>query len=134
MLATRVRLRPCSERCTRESVGRSTVMVPSTWLTRIAGGNVRASVPSAPLTLTWLPLNVTSTPGGIVIGILPMRDISSPHVGDHFAAQLGALRGASGHQPVRGRDDGDAQAAEDAGDLALARVDAQARPADAAQP
>src|SRR5258708_4248631 len=134
MLATRVRVSPCSERCTRESVGRSTVTVPSARLMRMAAGIVRARAPRSPLTLTWLPSTVTSTPGGTVIGILPMRDTGSPHVGDDFAAQLGALRGAPGHQSVRGRDDGDAQPAEHAGDLTLARVDAQARPADAAQP
>src|SRR5437016_2493672 len=117
----------------RESVGRSTVTVPSSTTTRIDGDSVRVSVPLSPDTLTWLPSSVTVTPGGTVTGILPMRDIRSPHVGDDFAAEPGALRGASGHEAVRRRDDRDAETAEHARDLRLARVHTQTRLADAAQ-
>src|SRR5439155_292611 len=56
-----------------------------------------------------------------------------PDKGEDFPAQSLSLGFATGHDAGRGRDDGDAEPAEDARHLGLARVDAQARLADASQ-
>src|SRR5579864_309204 len=110
-------------------------MTPVSTLISIEGANVRCSVPREPVTLRRLPFSrATSTPSGTGIGSLPMRDIRhSPHERDDFAAQSGALRGAPGHQPARGRDDRDAEATEHTGDLGLPRIDAEPRTADPPQ-
>ena len=81
MLATSVRVSPCSEREARWSSGRVTDRVPSaTRSTRIGDGTVWLSVPLGPLTVTCAPSMVTSTPAGTVIGSRPMRDMSYlPH-------------------------------------------------------
>src|SRR5580700_3049406 len=136
MLATRVRVSPCIDRWMRAFEGRSTVINPGSTLMSIEGTKVRCSVPRDPVTLRRLPVSrATSTPAGTGIGSLPMRDIrnASPHEGDDFAAQPGALGCATGHQTARRGDDRHAEAAEHPGDLRLARVDAQAGPADPAQ-
>src|ERR1700730_5079371 len=136
MLATSVRVRPCSERWMRAFEGRSTVIVPVSTLMSIDGAKVRCNVPREPVTLRRLPVSrATSTPSGTGIGSLPIRDIRSglPHERDDFAAQSGALRRASGHQTARGRDDGNAQPSEHPRDLGLARVHAQPGAADPAQ-
>src|SRR3954464_3732600 len=53
-----------------------------------------------------------------------------PDVREDLAAELGLLGLAPGHDPVRGGDDHDAEAAEHARNVGLLRVDAQARLAD----
>src|ERR1700680_2450474 len=136
MFATSVRVSPCRERWMRASEGRATVMIPPSTLMSIDGAKVRWRVPREPVTLRRLPVSrATSTPVGTGIGSLPMRDIrkTSPHEGDDFAAESGALRSAPGHQTPRGGDDRHPQAAEHPGDLRLACVDAQPGPADPAE-
>src|SRR5580700_4211610 len=136
MLATRVRVSPCIDRWMRAFEGRSTVINPGSTLMSIEGTKVRCSVPRDPVTLRRLPVSrATSTPAGTGIGSLPMRDIrnASPHEGDDFAAQPGALRCTSGHESARGGDDRHPQPAENTRDLRFARVDAQPGPADPAQ-
>ena len=105
-------------------------MTPVSTLISIDGAKVRCSVPREPVTLRRLPFSrATSTPSGTGIGSLPMRDIriDLPHERDDFAAQSGTLRGAPGHQSARRRDDRDAEATENARDLGLAGIHAQAR-------
>src|ERR1700733_6208175 len=94
----------------------------------IGSAMVCESVPLGPFTVTSRPLMVTSTPLGTVIGSLPMRlmsDLPSPDVGEDFPAYslLGALtiRAEAG----RCRDDRDAEAAEDLGQVGGLRVYAQ---------
>src|SRR4029077_4477073 len=119
------------------SFARTTVNVPSARSTFTSGWNVRRSSPFGPFTETCWPFTVTSTPLGSVTGSLPMRLMSSsplPHVRQDLAAEGLALGLAAGHQARGGRDDRDAQAAEDPWHLGLARVDAQAWPADPPDP
>src|SRR5512135_1543451 len=86
-------------------------------------------VPFGPFTVTLLPACLTSTPFGSWIGFLPMRDmrISLPDLAEDFAAdaRLGGL--CSGEHAAGGRDDGQAETAEDLGNLFLATVDPPAR-------
>src|ERR1700704_665395 len=129
MLATRVRVSPCMERCSRPSEGRSQTTVPSATLTAIWAGRDRSSVPLGPVTLTWLALTSTWTPAGTGIGSFPIRLIGSsplsPDVAQHFAAKAGAQRLASAHHALAGAEHYQAKAAENARDLGLARIDAQ---------
>src|SRR5882672_7127599 len=76
---------------------------------------------------------VTSTPDGTVMGRRPMRDMSFrlPDEREDFAAQLRLARLLAGHDPLARADDDNAQAAEHPRDVRLARVDTQARLADA---
>ena len=96
------------------------------------GGASRLSVPLGPLTVTWRPSIVTSTPDGTVMGRRPIRDMSSrlPDEREDFAAELRLAGLLAGHDPLARADDDDAEAAEDARDVGLARVDAQAGLAD----
>src|SRR6185503_2263416 len=75
------------------------------------------------------PSILTSTPCGTTTGRRPMRLIS-PDVGEDFPAQPLLLGLAPGHDAGRGRDDRDAEATEHARHLGLARIYAEARPAD----
>src|SRR5918994_2081503 len=71
---------------------------------------------------------------GISMGFLPIRDISLPDEGDHFAADA-ALRGlAARDEPGRGGQDRGAETAEHARQAVLARVDATAGARDALDP
>src|SRR6185437_1627722 len=77
----------------------------------------------------------TSTPLGIWIGSRPMRDMSSsplPDVGEDFAAHAALRALLVSEQTARGRDDRDAQAAENARQVRRLGVYAQARLADPA--
>src|SRR5450755_875267 len=89
--------------------------------------NWRDSVPSGPLTEISPGPTFTSTFGGSLIGLLPMRDMFfSPSRDDaqHFAADTGGACLAIGHDAVRGRDDGDSQSVHHPRDIVLAFVDA----------
>src|ERR1700720_3672441 len=128
MLATSARKVPCIALAsalaalnTRVSPFFSTVMAVPNW---------RDSVPSGPLTEISPGPTFTSTFGGSLIGLLPMRDMfCSPSRDDaqHFAADAGGARLAIGHDAVRGRDDGNSQSVHHPRDVILAFVDAQAR-------
>src|SRR4030081_497295 len=96
------------------SFARTTVSVPSARSTFTSGWNVRRSSPFGPFTDTFWPLTVTSTPFGRATGSFPMRlTSSSPHVRQDLAAEGLLLGLAAGHETRGGRDDRDAQAAED---------------------
>src|ERR671936_211760 len=136
MLATSERTSPCRARLSRSSSGRSTRTRASSWRTVIRGGSVWLSVPRGPVTVAWRPSSLTSTPAGSGMGSLPIRDMlllpSLPHVGQHLAADAGPVGRAVGQQAAGGRDDGDAEAAEDPRQALLLGVDAQAGLGDAA--
>src|SRR4249919_2985908 len=118
------------------SVGRVTTSVPSSRLTVMSGWSARLSVPFGPVTVTLRPSIVTSTPDGTAMGRRPIRDMSFrlPDEREDFAAQLRLTRLLAGHDPLARADDDDAQAAEDARDVRLARVHAQAGLADPLEP
>src|SRR5258705_9739787 len=132
MLLTSVRVRPWSCLWVFCSVGRVTTMVPSSRLTGMSGCRERLRLPFGPVTVTLRPSMVTSTPDGTVMGRRPMRDMSCrlPDEREDFAAQLRLSRLLAGHDPLARADDDDAEAAEHARDVRLARVDAQAGLAD----
>src|SRR5690348_9052643 len=129
MLATKVRLRPCSARLRFSSSGRVTTSVPSSaFEIEMGSATVWVSVPFGPLTVTRRSVMSTSTPLGIWIGSRPMRDMSEtplPDVGEDFAAHAALRALLVGEQTVRCRDDRDAEAAEDARQVGRLRVDAQ---------
>src|ERR1700761_5279539 len=72
----------------------------------------------------------TSTPLGTVMGSRPILDIAAsplPDVGEDFAAHAALVGLLVGQQPAGRRDDRDAQAAQDLGQVVLLRVNPQTR-------
>src|SRR4029453_13309722 len=116
MLATKVRVRPCSDLLTRSSSGRVTRSSPFSPRVTLIGSATRCSrAPLGPRTLTSWPSTVTSTPEGMATGSFPIRDTSLtpslrhlPDVRDDFAAHAVVVRLPIGLQTLRRRDDGDA--------------------------
>src|SRR5215469_14804092 len=140
MLATRVRDSPCSSLARRSSLGRFTLSVPSSARSAVIGSaRVCASSPLGPFTRISCPVMVMSTPAGTGIGLRPMRDMVSlplPDPGEDFPAHVSLTGLPVGQQPLGRRDDGDAQAAQHAGQLRGLGVDPQAglgHPADAGE-
>src|SRR5829696_6659374 len=136
MLATSVRVRPCSDLLSRSSSGRVTSSSPLSARTTLIGSlTTCCKLPLGPLTETAWPSTLTSTPDGTGTGSLPMRDMSatslvprrSPHVGEHFAAHAGAVRLLVGQQALRCGDDRDAEATEHLGQCGRLRVHPQPR-------
>src|SRR4051794_249110 len=72
MLATSVRVRPCSARSSPRSVGRVTTMSLSRCSIFIRDGTCCCSVPSGPATATRAGSIVTVTPSGTGMGALPI--------------------------------------------------------------
>src|SRR6478752_7150691 len=108
MLAIRLRVRPCSARCSPRSVGRAIVTSPSACSTFMSVERLWLSSPFGPLTATWPGAISTVTASGREIGFLPILLIarsSSPDVGDDLAADALFLRLVSGHHSARGADD-----------------------------
>src|SRR2546425_7117583 len=120
MFAMSARVRPCRARVAFSSSLRATLIVPSSRVTVTFSWNVRVSSPFGPFTRSVLPSSFTSTPCGILTGCRPIRLMALPDVGEDFPAQSFSLSLAPGHDTGRGRDDGDAQAAEHARHLGLA--------------
>src|SRR5688500_20353340 len=129
MFCSSARVRPCSARLAFASSLRFTTRVPSSRATLTSGWKVRTSSPFGPFTRTVCPSIFTSTPCATVTGRRPMRLIS-PDVGEDFPAQPLLLGVSPGHDTGRGRDDRDAEAANHARHLGLARVHAEAGTAD----
>src|SRR5450755_2961324 len=128
MFATSARKVPCI--ALASALAAVNTSVSPSFSTVIAVPNWRDSVPSGPLTEISPGPTFTSTFGGNLIGLLPMRDMFfSPSRDDaqHFAADAGGARLAIGHNPVRRRDDGDTQSVHHARDIVLALVNAQTR-------
>src|SRR5437588_8721942 len=138
MLATRVRVSPCRERCAPESDGRTAGRVSPSRRNSMTEGIVRWRDAFGPLTRTNPGSMSTSTPLGTVMGMLPirlMRKLSSsrqlPDVGDNLAAHADPLGLAVGHHARRRREDGDPHAPQHLGEPGAARVDAAAGLGDA---
>src|SRR5512140_35095 len=116
MLLSRLRVRPWRDLCSLLSSGLVTVNTPSSCVIFMSSLKARASSPFGPLTVTRFPSIFTSTPDGIGIGCLPIRDTAVapflscplPDVGDYFAADAGLLGLLLGHDTGGGRDHGDA--------------------------
>src|SRR2546423_4409310 len=128
MLATSVRVSPCSARSSPRSVGRVTVITPSSCSIFIRWGTVVRSSPLGPETVTRPGSTETSTPAGTWMGCLPIRDMSLPDEADHFAADALGLGGAArDHAAGRGQDCS-FEAAEDARQVVLFCVEGPPRP------
>src|SRR3954451_15289156 len=114
MLKMRLRVRPCSARCSPRFVGRVTCRVPLSCSTFISRETRCSSWPFGPFTRTSSGSIVTSTPLGTGMGCFPIRLIDrSPHVCDDFAAHSCVARLVPHHDALRGGDDRGAHAAED---------------------
>src|SRR5258705_3904627 len=129
MLATSVRLRPCSSLARRSSLGRTTTSVPSSSRSTVIGSaTVWLSSPLGPLTCPVWPSILMSTPLGTGIGLRPIRDMVAvplPDPGEDFPAYIPLAGLTVGQQPMGRGDDGDAQAAEHPRHLLCLRVDPQ---------
>ena len=81
MLATSVRVRPCSARCSPRSVGRVTRTSSPTCSTAMSRAMRSESSPLGPLTVTRSGSIAIVTPEGTGMGCLPILDIvySSRH-------------------------------------------------------
>src|SRR4051812_29569050 len=134
MFAISVRVSPCSARSSPRSVGRATVIDPSSCVIFIRGETCCCSSPSGPLTMTRPGSMEMLTPAGTSIGFLPIRLIQwLPDEADDLAPHATLLRGALGDEPGRRGQDRRAHPAEDAREAVLAGVDAAARLGDALQ-
>src|SRR5260370_14601021 len=134
MFETRGRVRRWRERCSFDSLGRSTTTLPSWTETRICGLSTRVSSDLPLLTETVWSKTVTVTPLGILTGSLPILLMGSPNVTHDLAAQARLGCFLTGHDAMRRRENDDTQAAQDTRDLGLAGVHAQPGLADPAQP
>src|SRR4051794_11301702 len=132
-LASRARSRPWRERSVPPSPGRWTSIVPSS-LTSTGYPSKRAcsTRPLGPSATKRPSAICTLVPLGTGIGILPTRDIASllPDLAQQLAADPPLARLSVGEQPLRRRDDPDAEAVAHGLDLFRLAVDPAARLAD----
>src|SRR6266496_2644853 len=128
MLATSVRVSPCSALCCASSDGRFTTTVPSTSVSCMSACSVRLISPLGPFTVILRPSICAVTPLGSATGFLPIRDIcgSLPDHREHFAAHPGGARFAVGHESLRRAQNRHAEAVFDTRDLA--RLDVAPEP------
>src|SRR4051794_40473284 len=127
MFAIRLRVRPCSARCSPRSVERVTTISPFSCATPMSRETRSSSSPFGPFTLTTSGSIVISTPSGTAIGCFPIRDMELPDPRHELAADAGAMRVVAGHHASGRRDDRGAHAALDPRDLAGVDVLAPAR-------
>src|SRR5450759_685981 len=162
-LATRLRPRPWNLPSSLSSRMVLASNWPS-WISKVMpGGNACRSLPFGPWTSTASPVTLIVTPFGIGIGFFPIRDMILsrspqraadswqrdalpaasrrlsatrvlPNVTEHLAADARLGRLAPGHQPVRRRQDADAETGENRRHLVVTEVHAPAGPADAVDP
>src|SRR5688572_31374655 len=128
MLATSVRVRPCSALCCASSDGRFTRIWPSSSASAISSWSERLISPFGPFTVILCPSICALTPLGSGTGFLPIRDIVRP-LPDHredFTAHAGGAGFAVGHEALRRAEDRHAEAVLDARDLA--RLDVAPEP------
>src|SRR5690348_10296017 len=136
MLATSVRVSPCSARCSPRSLGRVTTSwsppSPSSrdvCCTVMSRGMRSDSSPLGPLTVTRSGSIATVTPAGTGIGCLPIRDIAIQGLPDRrydFAAHALQPGVVAGHHAAGRRDDRRAHAALDPRDVRVVDVGALA--------
>src|SRR5690625_2339013 len=123
MLAIKLRVRPCKARCFGWSEGRETTICSSSTAICMSSGSRWDSSPFPPLTCSILSSSFTSTPAGIGIGCLPIRDTTAtslrplPYVADDFAAYSLLSCLAVAHDALGRRHHRHAQPAEDARNL-----------------
>src|SRR5712675_1936768 len=128
MLATSVRVSPCSALCCASSEGRFTTTVPSSSARIMSSCSERVISPFGPLTVILCPSICTVTPWGSGTGFLPIRDIARllPDHREHFTTHPGGARFAIGHEALRRAENRHAEAVLDARDLA--RLDVAPEP------
>src|SRR5579871_3793843 len=133
MFATSARMRPWKALWRFWSVRRETFTAAPSTATEIPSGSLRSSLPFGPWTKTEPPFTSTLTPEGIATGCLPIRDMrASPFVrslvdgADDLAADPLRAGLAVGQDPLRGREDRDAEAVQDERQGVHLRVDAPA--------
>src|SRR5699024_1366321 len=117
MLCSRVRVRPWRLRFSFSSLGRVTWMTSPSWAMFMLGCSCWVRVPLGPFTVTRLPASIfTSTPAGMEIGILPIRDIfyspSLPDKRQDLAADMGCAGSLVSHDALGRGHDGNTQAVE----------------------
>src|SRR5215475_4594446 len=132
MLATSARSVPCSAPA---SAFAALNLSSSPFFSIVTSGpKVRDSVPSGPFTEISPAASVTSTFGGSLTGLLPIRDMALSALRDDaedFAADTRGARLAVRHHAVRCGYDRDAEPVHHRRDVVLALVDAEPRLADA---
>src|SRR5438105_2797606 len=119
-LLARARARPCRARCVPSSPWREAASSPFSSLNVMPGGTGVTSLPLGPWTSRRSGFTCTWTPLGMGMTFSPTRDMglrSLPDVAEDLAAHALTGRAASGHEPARGGEDVDAEAAVHAGDL-----------------
>src|SRR5664280_676436 len=134
-LARSARMRPCRALTEGRSPVRVTTTCSPSTATLIPTGRGCCSAPFGPLTCTTPSATVTWTALWIGMGFFPMRDMAAslPHAAHDLAAEARLARLGVGHEPLGGRDHGDAHAAPDLGQLLDAAIHPQARPGNALQ-
>src|SRR5438034_2218135 len=128
MFATSDRVRPWMARAVRLSSPRLMRTSLFSMLAVMPGGIGCMSFPLGPSARTTPSSIRTFTPSGMVMGFLPIRDMtgSLPHVGENFSAHLLLARVTVADDAARGRHDGDAHPGQDRGHLVVGHVDAPA--------
>src|SRR3954469_661117 len=123
MLARCARMRPCLERFSRESSARRTWSLSASVLIEMPAGSGFDSSPFGPLTLTEPGFCDSVTPLGSGSTFRPIRDITVslyqaplPDFAEALAAEPLFASRAVGHEALRRRQDGDAQARTHLGD------------------
>src|SRR3954466_12249388 len=141
MLARCARMRPCLARFWRSSSARRTVILSASVLMLIPVGTALVSSPFGPLTLIEPGFWARVTPLGSGRILRPIRLMGSapyqaslPNFAEKLTAQAFFTRGPVGHQPLRRRQDRDAQARTHLGDRPVSNVHPLPRPRAAAQP
>src|SRR5947209_949364 len=134
MLLMRLRVRPCSDRLSRSSLGRLIVIaLPSDSIFMFGCGAI-SSLPLGPSTRTLPSAMFTLTPPGMATGCLPIRDMAHlplPHIANQLAAEpLGAGLPVA-HDAAVGADDRNPQAIQDRPQVAMAAINPTAGLADA---
>src|SRR5215467_5640476 len=104
-------------RARRVSVRGSILMAAPSTRASTSSCSTSESAPLGPFTLTVWPSTPAVTPDGTATAFLPMRDITRSrleHRAQNFAADVRLARVVVGHDALRGRHDGDAEAVVDA--------------------
>src|SRR5690606_34387817 len=137
-LARIARARPCMARLFFSSFSRVTCMTPSLISTATRSGRGTLFLPLGPSKWTTPESTVAFTLSPSVMGSFPMRlmmvlsvDGASVDVAEDLAANLLATGLGVRHDTAGGGEDGHAKPAQDAGDLEVSDVAAQARARDA---
>src|SRR5206468_3841924 len=126
MFATSARARPCSARIFRSSPLREITSWLFSSFALSPAGTGCISLPFGPSARTTAPSRFTFTPGGMLTGFRPIRDMRGllPHVGEDFPADLLLARVAIGHHAPRRGDQRHPHPGQDGRDPGAADVHA----------